>query len=77
MTLDVLMKHIKELDCLYLIDEALAMIPYPNVLQKVTGIAPVSFRYLNACVVTIGLDGCLYTSKPLLKTQMSSKSLLS
>ncbi len=61
---DVLVERAKELECLYLIDEALAGITDSDALLKITEIIPVGFRNLHACTVNIVLDGQIFLTKP-------------
>jgi len=62
---DILVERAKELECLYLIDEALSGTPFPDVIQKVAEAIPVGFRNMASCIVTIELDGKTYHTKPI------------
>ncbi len=62
---DVLVERAKELECLYLIDEALASSFFPAVMQEIANIIPVGFKNMDSCIVTIGFDGEIYRSKPM------------
>ncbi|MGI6298414.1 MAG: PEP/pyruvate-binding domain-containing protein [Saccharofermentanales bacterium] len=62
---DILVERAKELECLYLIDEALASTPFPAVMQEVANLIPVGFKNMDSCLVTIGFDGEIYRSKPM------------
>lgn len=61
---DILVERAKELECLYLIDEALASNNFPAVMQKTAEIIPIGFRNMDSCIVTIELDNQVYRSKP-------------
>ncbi|NLM76949.1 MAG: pyruvate, phosphate dikinase [Ruminococcaceae bacterium] len=61
---DDLVERAKELECLYLIDEALAGTPFPDVTRQIAEIIPVGFRSLSSCIVSIRLDGETYSTKP-------------
>lgn len=63
-SMDVLVERAKELECIYLIDEALAGTCLPDMLQKVSEIVPVGFRNLNDCSVSVEFDGITYSAKP-------------
>jgi pyruvate, water dikinase len=59
-----LMERAKELECLYLIDEALTKASLADILIEITEVAPLGFRNIEACVVTVVLDGKSYSTKP-------------
>ncbi len=64
--LDVLVERAKELECFYLVDEALAAPSLSDSLFKVTEVTPVGFHdYIN-CSVYIVLDGQTYATKPII-----------
>lgn len=55
-----LVERAKELECLYLIDEALTEAPVPASLAKIAAIIPKGFRNTRNCMVTIELDQKTY-----------------
>lgn len=59
-----LMEREKELECLYLIDEALALSPLSKMLVEVSKTAALGFSNASSCTVTIRLDGNDYAAKP-------------
>lgn len=56
-----LVERAKELECLYLIEEALAETPLFDSFQKITSIIPTGFRNTYNCMVMIELDGQRYS----------------
>lgn len=62
---DVLVERAKELECLYLIDEALTLSSLKESLPKISNIIPNGFRNILACTVVIEFDGQVYCSKPI------------
>lgn len=64
---DILVERAKELECLYLIDEALANTPFPDVMQKIVEVIPVGFRSQASCIAAIELDDKIYNSKPMIQ----------
>ncbi|MBE5965599.1 MAG: pyruvate, phosphate dikinase [Lachnospiraceae bacterium] len=62
-----LVERAKELECLYLIEEALAEGTLPDSLQKITSIIPTGFRNTYHCMVSIELDGQIYSQKTFLE----------
>lgn len=64
--MDVLVERAKELECFYLVDEALTGPSLSDNLLKITEVTPVGFRNLEACSVIIELDGQLYAKKPVI-----------
>ena len=61
---DELVERAKELECLYLTEEALAEGSLPESLKKIASIIPMGFRNINDCTVTIELDGQIYNEPP-------------
>lgn len=57
---DELVERAKELECLYLIDEALAEFTLPDCLSKISSIIPKGFRKPDSCLAMIELDGQTY-----------------
>lgn len=57
---DELVERAKELDCLYLIEEALAEDSLSESLEKITSIVPKGFRNTIDCRALIELDGRVY-----------------
>lgn len=57
---DELVERAKELECLYLTEEALAEDSLPESLEKIASIIPMGFRNINDCTVAIELDGQIY-----------------
>lgn len=57
---DELVERAKELECLYLIEEALAKNSLPDSLLKITSIIPKGFRNPADCLAMIELDGQAY-----------------
>ncbi|MDQ2087429.1 PEP/pyruvate-binding domain-containing protein [Herbivorax sp. ANBcel31] len=64
---DILVERAKELECLYLIDEALSDTPYPESLEKITSIIPSGFRNTKACSAIIEFDGNVYHKDPIIE----------
>ncbi len=58
-----LVERAKELECLYLIEEAFAEKTLPESLNKITSIIPSGFRNTYNCMVVIELDGRTYSQK--------------
>lgn len=56
-----LVERAKELECLYLIEEALAEDSLTECLHKITSIIPMGFRNTYNCMVIIELDGHRYS----------------
>lgn len=65
----VLVERAKELECLYLIDEALQNTTLSDSLLKIAAIIPLGFRNINACTVAIDFDGQLYCDKPVIDSR--------
>ncbi len=59
---DDLVERAKELECLYLIEEALAETPLPGSLEKIISIIPMGFRNTHDCTVSIEFDGQIYST---------------
>ncbi len=64
--MDVLVERAKELECFYLVDEALTGTSLSDSLLKVTEVTPVGFHNLKDCSVIIVLDGQMYATKPVI-----------
>lgn len=64
--MEVLAERAKELECLYLVDEALTIPTLPDSLLKVTAVTPVGFHDYKQCSVYIELDGQMYATKPMM-----------
>ncbi|NLK27788.1 MAG: pyruvate, phosphate dikinase, partial [Clostridiales bacterium] len=60
-----LVERAKELECLYLIEEALSEVSLSDSLQKITSIIPTGFRNTYHCTVSIELDGQIYNQRTL------------
>lgn len=60
---DDLVERAKELECLYLVDEALTELSLSDSLEKITSIIPLGFRIPHNCTVVIELDGQVYNQK--------------
>ena len=71
-TVDFLKERAKELDCLYRVDEALNGTSLSEVLIKISRSMPKGFCNVQACTVTIDLDGVSYCSGPIPKSSISS-----
>lgn len=61
---EALAERAKELECLYLMDEALTDASLPRALQKIAEIIPLGFRNIGACAGDVYLDGVHYRSRP-------------
>lgn len=61
---DELVERAKELECLYLTEEALEEGSLSESLEKIASIIPMGFRSINNCVVIIELDGQIYNRAP-------------
>lgn len=59
-----LVERAKELECLYLAEEALTEGPLSTSVEKIAAIIPMAFRNINNCTVIIELDGQTYNQKP-------------
>ena len=59
-----LVERAKELECLYLTEEALTQESLSISLEKIASIIPMGFRNINDCSVVIELDGQTYNHKP-------------
>lgn len=66
-TIEVFVERAKELECLYMIDDALAEASLPDILEEITEIIPVGFQKPEACIVSIVLDEVLYSTKASVK----------
>ncbi len=64
--MDVLVERAKELECFYLVDEALTCPSLPDSLLKITEVTPVGFHNSKDCSVSIVLDGQVYATKPII-----------
>ncbi len=64
--MDVLVERAKELECFYLVDEALTISSLQDSLLKITEVTPVGFHDYKDCSVCILLDGQLYATKPII-----------
>lgn len=60
---DVLVERAKELECFYLVEEALADPCLADGLLRVTEVTPVGFRDYENCSVSIVIDGTMYAVK--------------
>lgn len=60
---DFLVERAKELECLYLIDEALTSTTLAESLLKISGIISLGFRNVYACTVVITFDGETYCQR--------------
>jgi len=63
---DDLLERAKELECLYLVEEALAKLPLADSLNKITSIIPMGFRNTYNCMVTIIFDEQVFNENSLL-----------
>lgn len=61
---DELVERAKELECLYLTEEALADGTLSESLERIASIIPMGFRNINDCTVIIELDGHIYNKEP-------------
>jgi pyruvate, water dikinase len=59
-----LIERAKELECLYLIDEAMTKDTLSDIMMEVSRVAPLGFRDIDACTVTVMLDNNVYAVKP-------------
>lgn len=64
---EALAERAKELECLYLIDEALIVAIASDDLRRISDLIPVGFRNVEACRVVIELDGQLFYTKPMIE----------
>ncbi len=64
---DFLVERAKELECLYQVDEALGNGPLPDALRNIVEVTSAGFRNLSTCIVTIELDGEVYSSKSMVR----------
>lgn len=62
-SVDSLKERAKELECLYLVDEALSKGSVAEMLYDVSLVCPRGFRNVDACAVSICLDGQVYAAK--------------
>lgn len=62
---EFLVERAKELECLYLVDEALTRDSIPEILTEISLILPRGFCDVQACAVSIELDGQIYAPKTL------------
>lgn len=72
--MDVLVERAKELECFYLVEEALAAPSLSDGLLKITEVAPTGFQYSKDCSVVIALDGKVYSTKPTFEKSHELKS---
>lgn len=63
---EILVERAKELECLYMIDEALTKDSLAEALLNVSQAIPLGFQNTQACTVTVFLDNQLYFTKPLI-----------
>ncbi len=61
---EAFIERAKELECLYLVDDALTNNSIPEILMEISSILPQGFCNPQACVVNIVLDDQTYTAKP-------------
>ncbi|MGF7145614.1 hypothetical protein HNQ56_004057 [Anaerotaenia torta] len=64
--MDVLVERAKELECFYLVDEALAAPSLSDSLFKIAEVTSVGFHDYKDCSVYIMLDGQMYAAKPVM-----------
>ncbi len=64
--MEVLVERAKELECFYLVDEALTISSLADSLLKVTAVTPVGFHDYKQCSVYIELDGQMYATQPMI-----------
>jgi len=65
--LSTLNERAKELECLYLIDEALTRDCLDDILMEISELAPRGFCKYEACTVVVVLDGREYAVRPVAK----------
>lgn len=61
--ISVLIERAKELECLYLIDEALSKDSLSDILTEISAVTPSGFCYEKECIVTVVLDDVHYSVK--------------
>jgi len=61
---EAFMERAKELECLYLVDDALTKNSIPEILVEISSVLPLGFCNAQACVVNIVLDDQIYAAKP-------------
>lgn len=59
-----LVERAKELECLYLIEEAFEENSLSGSLERIASVIPMGFRIPGSCAVVIELDGQVYSPKP-------------
>ena len=64
LNLSILNERAKELECLYLIDEALTRDSLNDILMEISAVAPKGFCKYEACTVVVVLDGKEYAVRP-------------
>lgn len=64
MSKENLVERAKELECLYLIDEALLKSSLSEILTEIIGIISLGFRNIKACNAVIILNDQVYSTKP-------------
>ncbi len=64
-TVDFLKERAKELECLYLVDEALRKDSLLDILTEICKIMPTGFCNVPSCTVMIALDDKIYSAKPI------------
>lgn len=66
-SMDVLVERAKELECLYLIEEALTGTSLTDIFLEISEIVPLGFRNPEACSVVITFDEELYFTRPVIE----------
>lgn len=61
-----LKERAKELECLYLVDDALTNSSLSDILMEVSKVLPSGFCNVNDCIVTIFFDDEIYSAKPVI-----------
>lgn len=74
--LEVLVERAKELECLYLVDEALTEESLTTALNKLCEVIPFGFRNMDACVAALEFDGKIYGNTPLTKADEITADIL-
>lgn len=69
-----LKERAKELNCLYLIDEALTKDTLTDILMEISMVTPTGFCDFKECNVAIVLDEKIYTVRPIAQNSYELKS---
>lgn len=75
-SINFLKERAKELECLYLVDEALTKDSLKDIMMEISVILPKGFCHVNNCRVAIVLDNQIYSDKPVISNGIEIQSTI-